>query len=366
MARHSDGPWFRESKNAWYVWHDGRQHSLGVRGKANRKDAVAAWHRLIADGPKAKPDPKPEALTVREVIDAFLTDAEARLKPNTLRIYRHDLGTLCDAVGAIRADTLTPQHLTRWLLGLGVGPTTQAMTLRSSSACLGWAEKNDMLPANPARKVPKPKSRSRSADAVISDADHAKLMEAATPAFRLVLRVLHATGARPGEVCRIAAENFDREACVAKLAEHKTDRTGKPRLVFLPPDVCGMLKAQAERYGSGPLLRSRKGEPYTARTITKAMQYLRRKTGVKAIAYGYRHGFATQALVNGVPDATVAALLGHGSTAMLHRHYSHLTAQAQAMRDALARVRGMPPTNHPPAPDADRLKPRLPRPADSS
>lgn len=59
-----------------------------------------------------------------------------------------------------------------------------------------------------------------------------------------------------------------------------------------------------------------------------------------ATAYGYRHAFATEALAAGVPDAHVAALLGHTSTAMLHRHYSHLTHQAQAMRAALERVRG--------------------------
>ena len=41
------------------------------------------------------------------------------------------------------------------------------------------------------------------------------------------------------------------------------------------------------------------------------------------IAYGYRHGFATDAAA-GVPDAQVARLLGHSSTVMLHRHYSHL------------------------------------------
>ena len=64
-------------------------------------------------------------------------------------------------------------------------------------------------------------------------------------------------------------------------------------------------------------------------------------TGIEGtVAYGYRHTFATDALVDGVPDAQVAALLGHASTAMLHRHYRHLTSQAQTLKDALGRVRG--------------------------
>jgi integrase len=67
---------------------------------------------------------------------------------------------------------------------------------------------------------------------------------------------------------------------------------------------------------------------------------VRKKLGIRgAIPYAYRHGFATDALAHGVPDAQVAELLGHSGTAMLHRHYAHLGARAKALRDALGRVR---------------------------
>jgi len=48
---------------------------------------------------------------------------------------------------------------------------------------------------------------------------------------------------------------------------------------------------------------------------------------------------ATDVLANGVPDAQVAELLGHSGTAMLHRHYAHLTARARTLKEALDRVR---------------------------
>ena len=35
----------------------------------------------------------------------------------------------------------------------------------------------------------------------------------------------------------------------------------------------------------------------------------------------------------------VAELLGHSGTAMLHKHYAHLTARAKALRSALAQIR---------------------------
>ena len=53
----------------------------------------------------------------------------------------------------------------------------------------------------------------------------------------------------------------------------------------------------------------------------------------------HRHTFATDSLVNGVPDAQVAALLGHSETAMLHKHYAQFGARAKALRDALNKVR---------------------------
>ena len=39
------------------------------------------------------------------------------------------------------------------------------------------------------------------------------------------------------------------------------------------------------------------------------------------------------------PAEPIAELLGHLGTAMLDKHYSHLTAGAKALRDALGRVR---------------------------
>src|SRR5687768_6508258 len=103
MAKVSS-PWFRQSKNAWYVWHDGRQTPLGVKGSENEAQAVRAWHRLMAGlppqpplsatpGPKAvttpsstasaTPSSKPtQQATVRQMLEGFLADCEGRVKPN--------------------------------------------------------------------------------------------------------------------------------------------------------------------------------------------------------------------------------------------------------------------------------------------
>jgi len=340
MARSIEGPWFRASKRTWYATVEGRSVSLKVKGEGKEKEAVKAWHRLLAEEPKAKEEAKAEKPSVKEVVDAFLADAAGRLKPTTVRIYRYDLSSLCTKHGTLPADELSVRLLSLWLLALPVNSTTKGITLRSVSSCFGWAVRNDILPFNPCLKVSKPKSRSRSREALISEADHAKLLEAASPDFRIVLRVLHGTGCRPTEACRITTDTFFPDAGCVVLAEHKADANGKPRVLYLTPELVDVLKAQAVRYGSGSLLRSRKGKAWTQKGITQRMRHVKAKAGVKAIAYGYRHTYATEALAKGIPDATVAALLGHSSTAMLHKHYSHLGSRADILRAAAAQVHG--------------------------
>ena len=140
-------------------------------------------------------------------------------------------------------------------------------------------------------------------------------------------------------MARITADNFDPEAACVRLKDHKTAHKGKSRTIYLCSEAVALLLEQRAKHGGGFLFRNRFGLPFTKNAIVKAMEHLQRKLGVKASAYGYRHAFATDALANGVPNAHVAELLGHSGTAMLHRHYAHLTARSQALREALGRVR---------------------------
>jgi integrase len=355
MGRHVEGPWFRASKNGWYATVGGKKVALGVKGQERRAEAVQAWHRLMAGVPTApatlpplavpQPEPPPAGFTVRELAALVLADAASRLKPHTIQQYRADLVHFLIRFGDSPADRVAPADVARWLHSFKVSDTTKSIRLRSVSAAFGWAVRCELIGDNPLKRVPKPRSRSRGKEAVISPENRAKLMAHASPAFRQVLTVLHGTGCRPGEACRITAADFDPDNAVARLEEHKSDHHGQPRLIFLPPDVVALFTELAVQHPAGPLLRTKYGNPWTGRSVTEYMQKLKKRAGVKAMAYGFRHGFATDALVKGLPDAQVAALLGHSSTTMLHKHYSHLTGQSRVLRDALAKVRGETPTS---------------------
>lgn len=351
MPRRSLGPWYRTSRDQWYVCIGEKMVSLGVRGRENRDEAIVAWHRVLGNRPVPSPAPESDsspgsatgARTVRQLVDVFLADAKSRLKPYTVATYAHDLNLFCQTFGPRVVTSLVPAELRTWLWGLPVGSTTKSIRGRSVSAFLGWAVRAEFLDANPMKKVQRPRGHARSESALISKEDHQKLLAAASPEFAIVLRVLHATGCRPGELRGITAEGFHPDENLVVLRVHKADRTGKPRIIFLPADVTAALRVQLGRWLSGPLLRSMGGTPWSSRGVLQAMSRLREKTGVTATAYGYRHTYATDALAAGVPDAQVAALLGHASTEMIHKHYSHLTSRTAALHHAVSQVR--PNTN---------------------
>jgi integrase len=332
-------PWFRAGKGGWYCTLDGRKVSLGVRGRNNVKAAEEAWHRLMAGvGEGRKQGPAP---TVGELVRLFLADCADRLKLKTLIWYRSFLDPFAARYGSLKASALTPTTAEAYARRPGWGPSTRHGFLGTLAGAFKWAERARLIERTPLAGLRRPPKASRGLETLISREEHERLCSAATAQFRVFLNVLYDTGARPGEVAAITSDNFDGTKRLVRLKEHKTAHRGRERIVYLTPETAALLSCQKRRYPTGALLRNRCGRPWTVWAVVKAMEATRLRAGVgQAVAYGYRHSFATDALANGVPDAQVAELLGHSGTAMLHKHYSHLTARSRALRDALGMVRG--------------------------
>lgn len=339
MARNSQGPWFRKASGSWYATIHGRRVALGVTGRGNRPKAVEAWKRLLA-GPQSTVGVG--GVSVRRLIDGFLADATARTKPHTSKVYGQLLRPLADRFGRRPASGFTPRDAERFAASRPTwGPTTRRQFLSALVTAFRWAVRARLLPTNPLEGVRKPPQISRGTKAVISTTDHAKLIAAAHPRVVELLTLLWLTGARPSELYRLTAADVDLAAGAAVLHDHKTADTGRPRVILFPPAAMELLAELVLRHPTGPLLRKPLGNPWGVDGLYQQMRVLGRRAGVTgATAYGYRHTFATDALARGVPDAHVAALLGHAKTTTLHKHYSHLTGRAAELRAAAERVRG--------------------------
>jgi integrase len=334
------GPWWRKAKQSWYVWHDGRQVSLKVRDQKDRKAARQAWHSLLAETGQRRRE-KQSAATVGKVIAAFLDDVADRVTPNTTRNYRHFLGRFSKAHGKVRVEELAPTEVEKFARQQpGWSDTSKGYFLGVLVSALRWALRAKLIRANPLVGLVKPPKASRGGWAVLSADERELLLAGSPPAFRLFLTVLFATGARPGEVAALSAENVDLEAGLARLDHHKTaHKVGKARTIFFPPAIVELLKRQRELYPTGPLLRNSVGRPWVCKAWVRAMGLVRKRVGLpRVVCYAGRHSFATDALSEGVNPAQVAELLGHKGLGSL-KHYTHLEAKQATLRAALDRVR---------------------------
>jgi integrase len=337
MAGRTPQPWFWEEKQAWFVYLDGRRVRLGK----DKDRALRRFHRLMAGRGEADAEAD-STLTVEGLVTLYLADAEHRLKKNTLRVTSALLDNFASRYGNLRVRDVRKHHAEAWVRGNARwNPTTQSLAKTRLVTLFKWGVEQGFLAANPIAGIRKPPQRSRGTQTLVTAEQHGTLTAHAEACFRDVLVTLWETGARPGEVTSVTAADFNAERAVWVMRQHKNAHKGHSRIVYLTPAVVAICKRLAEKYPTGPLYRTQRGTPYGWCGLSKRMGWLRQRLGLPdtITVYGYRHSFATDALANGVPDAQVAELLGHSGTAMLHKHYSHLTARAKALRSALGQIR---------------------------
>jgi len=116
-------PWFRASKNAWYVEHHRKQVRLGDHpdGAPPPKKSKSGWnppqaildafYRLMDTDPANLP--KADTLVAAQVCDLFLDHAQKHTAPDTYANYKHFLQSFCTAFGRTLAADLKPFHVTR-------------------------------------------------------------------------------------------------------------------------------------------------------------------------------------------------------------------------------------------------------------
>jgi integrase len=325
-------PFFRQSKQAWYLQLGKHQMSLG-------KDPDAAFRRyheilLHERGQVSAPD---SALTVAQVADLFLEYSHRHNDQQTYDWYKHFLQDFCDRHGGLKAVEAKPFHVTRWLdrhPGWEDGSRRAAIT--AVKRAFNWATDEGLITTNPIKKVRKPSARSR--DRILTPEERIAIVGAVKDQpFHDFVFAMEQTGCRPSEVGRITAAdvNLDQETWV--FHKHKTcKKVAKPRIVYLTPAMVELTRRLMAQHPTGPLFLNTRGDPWTRNAIRCRFRNLRKKLPHLAgvISYTYRHSFATDALENGVGVAEVAELLGHKGTDMVMKHYQHLREKREHMRQA--------------------------------
>lgn len=338
MARPRVGPWYRRSRRRWFVTHDGKQYPLPITDPAQSQEAHEAYRQLVADLAKQlRAEQATASPTVGETVAGFLERKKDRVAPGTYRVYGYALQLhFAAAFGARRLNTLTADEVEGWADRPEWSRSTRNTYLGAVQTLLKWAKS-----PLPIRRPPK---ESRGADSVLTDEQFDLVLRESKVIrkkgdFRELLLVLRETGARPAEIAGLTVDAVDWANACARLREHKTRHHVAERVIHFPAVAVAVLEIQRAKYGAGILFRSCNGRQFSPKVIVQRCQQISKRVGFRVIAYGLgRHSFATRALCAGVPDTVVAALLGHTSTTMLHKSYSHVGEQSRTLKSALEKV----------------------------
>lgn len=338
--------WYRASKGSWFVtFHEGgqRKQLRLVKAPKTREGRKLAEAQLLREL-KARPEieessTSPRWITVAHVIDAFLKHSKEEHDPDTATWYAFMCATFKAKWGKLRVTQLRKRHVRRWLKESKYNPTSQNRALGCVKRAFNWAVEEEHILRNPIAHVRKPRFVTR--DRILEPGERELILSAIRDeSFRDFILGMSMTGCRPGEVASVTRENVSLQHGVWILPKHKTaKRTGRPRIVYLSPAALALTTRLMAKHPEGPIFRNyRGGKPWSRNAIRQRFKRIRQKFPQLAgvVAYTYRSSFATDALEKGIPDATVAELLGHSGTGTLHRFYNKLSAKVTHLRNAAA------------------------------
>jgi integrase len=331
------------------------RHKL-CKGREN-KDEARRRLRGILTLRDLNPCPETGPLTVAAVIEKFLEHAAKVYAERSLYERRLILQSFAEAHGfrAVNDKNCVPYRVTdrmdehpEW-----ASSWTKAHVIAVVQRPFNWAAKQRLIPANPFRGVSHRQGEPRRP---MTDDEFDRLIVAAKlrktktkkpvhPGDRFIelLRFLRLSGARTCEASRLRWSNINIENAEIVFNRHKTSstqRTPKPRVIPLHPEVIKLLISIRERNEPGPhVFHTHRGTPWNRSNLSLRMQRAREKANIPndVKLYGLRHAFGTRAIVNGVDLKTLAELMGH-TTTRITENYVHLAGKRSHLAASMLRV----------------------------
>jgi integrase len=159
----------------------------------------------------------------------------------------------------------------------------------------------------------------------LSTVEARRLINAADPDFRPLVRAALETGCRYGELVRLEVADFNPDAGTVAIRKSKS---GKARHVVLTPEGAAFFRAHnAGRSGGELMFRHADGRSWQKSEQGRPMREAVARAQIEPTIsfHGLRHTWASLSAMAGVPLLVIARALGHSTTAMVERHYGHLS-----------------------------------------
>ena len=227
---------------------------------------------------------------------------------------------------------------------------------RLISMIMAQADKEMLVPYNPAAKASPPKVPKHEADYFQPEeiADIVKALEKAPVKWKAMSYILIDTGCRRGELMGLQWNCVDLDKGIMMIRQallYTKDKgtyvgppkTGQPRAICLSPETIGVLKEyrteqlwQKIRHAdiwqdTGFLFTKDDGSPMHPDSITDWLNKFSEENDLPHIhPHAFRHTAASMMIANGVDLVNAAAELGHATASTTLNIYAHQVARARA------------------------------------
>lgn len=344
---------------------------LGTDAAGARRRVTRIVHGTLADARRVEAELAKQAAavtpdgakTVESLLRYWLWQKPGRLKASTIAEYRRlALKRIIPALGHHKLHALRPGHCAQLYddladdLGANTIRRVHSVLSRAFSLAIRWGWVMD----NPVRRA-EPPAEVRHRVVVPTDDQVFTLLDVADRDDRygmgVAMRVAVMAGLRRGEILALGPDSVEGSDLVVSRAvsEIRGQRNGpssvvgdtkthQARVVPIPKPLQVALESWTSEVtsridGRPEFLfsaRKRHERPWTPSAFSRRWGLVQAEAGQPVRFHDLRHWFATTALDDGTPETTVAAMLGHESTATLQRVYAHrVESTARSASDKL-------------------------------
>lgn len=343
-------PFFKKSHQCWYV----RQGNVDVRLDPDEEKAFRLWHQMR----ELKNVSDRSSFAV--LAEAYLQEHQPLMTSQKFDQVAGYIATFLPFASDMTCLEVSPGLVAKWLAAekpgrlkkdgsRGKSIIWKQTTRRDAASALKrvyrWAHGTGKISRNPLFGLKVAEGAPRTV--MVSDSAHRMLVTELLKIvddrpFALYL-IASQCGARPKQIREVTPANVLADYSAWVFEDHKTvEHTGKRLVVYLPPCLATLTRILTRwpQGTDGRLFAQSMGQPWTRFTVGQRMRRLRKRLNLPKdlVVYGYRHTFATEALLAGNHIATVAELMGHTSTRMVSKVYGHLDQHKKHLSDAVARA----------------------------